>query len=349
MSPATSTGPATAASASASGGANYIEHPVSNMDTLAGVAIKYGVEVADIKRMNGLATDLQMFALKSLQIPLPGRHLPSPSLSDGSVSLGGCSTGKLPPRTSRSNVVDLFQSSRSKSPKGKVSPAMSTLQNYYGLETPKKNGVPEGTEMAVYRLETSHFSDDGLLPKPSPISYPLLPRPHNYGNKTNGILLENGAVAENLPIAEAGDGEGERSNEKSIRRRQKAEADSLAGTPERLLKVENGGVRSGFSAITGKGLALRPKLASRAASVADIEAGSLILADMGASTMANGHDGVRKSSSTSSLQEQDPNSSSSVWPTSKWNLKPDLQALSSAAIIFDGLPKPGRWNKAARD
>lgn len=27
------------------GGANYIEHPVSKFDTLAGVAIKYGVEV----------------------------------------------------------------------------------------------------------------------------------------------------------------------------------------------------------------------------------------------------------------------------------------------------------------
>ncbi|CAA6655754.1 unnamed protein product [Spirodela intermedia] len=40
------------------------------MDTLAGVAIKYGVEVADIKRMNSLVTDLQMFALKSLKIPV---------------------------------------------------------------------------------------------------------------------------------------------------------------------------------------------------------------------------------------------------------------------------------------
>lgn len=28
--------------------------------------------------MNGLATDLQMFALQTLRIPLPGRHPPSP-------------------------------------------------------------------------------------------------------------------------------------------------------------------------------------------------------------------------------------------------------------------------------
>jgi len=33
--------------------------------------------------MNGLVTDLQMFALKSLQIPLPGRHPPSLFLSNG--------------------------------------------------------------------------------------------------------------------------------------------------------------------------------------------------------------------------------------------------------------------------
>lgn len=35
------------------------------------------IQVADIKRMNGLASDLQMFALKTLKIPLPGRHPPS--------------------------------------------------------------------------------------------------------------------------------------------------------------------------------------------------------------------------------------------------------------------------------
>jgi len=36
------------------------------------------IQVADVKRMNGLASDLQMFALKTLRIPLPGRHPPSP-------------------------------------------------------------------------------------------------------------------------------------------------------------------------------------------------------------------------------------------------------------------------------
>lgn len=34
-------------------------------------------QVADVKRFNGLSTDLQMFALKTLRIPTPGRHPPS--------------------------------------------------------------------------------------------------------------------------------------------------------------------------------------------------------------------------------------------------------------------------------
>ncbi|KAJ6419628.1 hypothetical protein OIU84_029695 [Salix udensis] len=84
-SPTTAT---SSASTSSNGGGGFIEHPVSKLDTLAGVAIKYGVEVADIKKMNGLVTDLQMFALKSLQIPLPGRHPPSSILSNGFDTTG---------------------------------------------------------------------------------------------------------------------------------------------------------------------------------------------------------------------------------------------------------------------
>ncbi|OAY63519.1 LysM and putative peptidoglycan-binding domain-containing protein 2 [Ananas comosus] len=71
-------------SSSSCGG--YIEHRVSKMDTLAGVAIKYGVEVADIRRLNSLMTDLQMFARKSLKIPLPGKHPPSPFASEDSAN-----------------------------------------------------------------------------------------------------------------------------------------------------------------------------------------------------------------------------------------------------------------------
>ncbi|XP_010037020.2 uncharacterized protein LOC104425873 [Eucalyptus grandis] len=78
----------------AADGYGYIEHEVSRMDTLAGIAIKYGVEVADIKRINGLATDFQIFALKTLRIPLPGRHPPSASLPNTAASSGDISAEK---------------------------------------------------------------------------------------------------------------------------------------------------------------------------------------------------------------------------------------------------------------
>ena len=46
-------------------------HPlqVSRLDNLAGLAIKYNVTVADIKRANGLLSDTAMFAKDTLQIP----------------------------------------------------------------------------------------------------------------------------------------------------------------------------------------------------------------------------------------------------------------------------------------
>ncbi|KAH7550646.1 hypothetical protein JRO89_XS13G0237400 [Xanthoceras sorbifolium] len=413
---------------------NYIEHQVSKMDTLAGVAIKYGVEVADIKRLNGLATDLQMFALKKLQIPLPGRHPPSPNLSNGAAPSPGmmcfldddstigmwdtlaaasiyyiikwlnlafhsdrhsllhyrrtdvglnsqCLQGlklnafsffipccensikKTPPRLSYSNLLESFESLRIKSSELKVSsatstqvsPAMNNLQKYYGLKAPNHKSASEGMEMAVYKTRSLDcFDDDGLLLKASPISDPLSNR-HKSRNLANGFLDENSAVGDYLALAEAGDGEGEKSNEKSVRRRQKSEAESRVFTPEKLLKEENGGGSSGYSAVTGKGLAMRPKSASRTSLATDSDSGWLntIPVGLGDSILTDGLLGVRKSSSTPSFQDQD-NSSSSLWPTSKWSLKSDLQALSTVAItrpIFDGLPKPisGRRSKAALD
>eukprot|EP00897_Mesotaenium_endlicherianum_P005781 jgi/Mesen1/5230/ME000026S04543 len=55
----------------------FITHTVTKLDTLAGLAIKYGVEVMDIKRANGLMNDMQMFARKTLRVPLPGPHSPA--------------------------------------------------------------------------------------------------------------------------------------------------------------------------------------------------------------------------------------------------------------------------------
>ncbi|KAF5450085.1 hypothetical protein F2P56_030462 [Juglans regia] len=330
----------------------YIEHPVSKLDTLAGIAIKYGVEVADIKKMNGLVTDLQMFALKYLQIPLPGRHPPSPCLSNGSITPGQSSCEHTPPRRRHHEFFESFQSLRVESPHRKVSPAMNSLQGYYGLKPRDQKTTPEGFEMAVYKRGTSHYLEDGPFPSISPLSNP----PLSHHRKSKSLLDGNGELAHTLPATEAWDDDSDKWSEKVLRRRQKSETDFTSHTPEMLM--ENNSNNGGFLAITGKGgLALRPKAASRTTSTSDAEMGGLnsIPIGLGDAVVADGSSGVRKSSSTSSLQDQDSSSSSSsIWTTARWSLKPDLQALSTAAIarpIFDGLPKPtsGRRNKAALD
>ncbi|KAJ4973838.1 hypothetical protein NE237_007012 [Protea cynaroides] len=333
------------------GGLNYIEHHVSKFDTLAGVAIKYGVEVADIKRMNNLVTDLQMFALKSLQIPLPGRHPPSSSLANGSATPRQKISGQTASRR-HSDILESIQSLRLKSDQhNKVSPAMSTLQGYYGLKHSSNNGIAE-TEMAVYKTDRAHYLEDEL-PKSSPFSEPSSGLHRKSRSLVNDFFSENGE-GKDVPVAEAGDLEAERSNDKSVRRRQKAENDSGSRTPEMLLKEDNSGGR-GFSTTAGRGLAMRPKSSSRTNLVADAESSWLfpVPVGLGDSIIADAFSGVRKSSSTPSLQDSENNNSSSIWSTSKWNLKSDLQALSAATIarpIFDGLPKPitGR-RKAALD
>ncbi|XP_030472348.2 uncharacterized protein LOC115690215 isoform X1 [Syzygium oleosum] len=85
-------------------GYGSIEHEVSKMDTLAGIAIKYGVEVADIKRINGLATDFQIFALKTVRIPLPGRHPPPASLPNSAASSGDKNAEKASSSTGHYNL-----------------------------------------------------------------------------------------------------------------------------------------------------------------------------------------------------------------------------------------------------
>lgn len=342
-------------SALSSGGAcGYIEHPVSKLDTLAGIAIKYGVEVADIKKMNGLVTDLQMFALKSLRIPLPGRHPPSPCLSNGSITSRQSSSDHAQPRLGHGDLFESFQSLRVKSPPRKVSPAMSCLQGFYGLKPTDQKTSREGFEMAVYRKGGSHCVEDRPFPSSSPPSNLALSHHRKSKSLVNELLDENGKHVETLPVAEERNGDSDKSSEKLLRRRQKSEADFNSRTPEKLL--EDNSSSGGLLSKTGKGLALRFKAASRTTWTSDMETNGLnpIPIGMGDSVVADSSSGVRKSSSTSSLQDQDNGCSSSIWTTTRWTLKPDLQALSTTAIakpIFDGLPKPtpARRNKAALD
>lgn len=216
---------------------------------------------------------------------------------------------------------------------------MSILQKYYGLQPPSDNSVTEGIEMAVYGTSTSNDFNDGMLLKASSISELLSNCRLKSGRSADNFFAENKAMTDTMSLVGSGDAENEKSSEKAFRRRQKSEADFRAGT----LKEENGGGNSGFSPITGKSLAMRSnKAASRTSLPSDPEAGRLntIPVGLGDSILTDGLAGIYRSSSVSSLQDQD--NSSSFWQ-SRWSLKPDLQALSTVAIarpILDSLPKP---------
>ncbi|XP_050230714.1 uncharacterized protein LOC126679777 [Mercurialis annua] len=315
---------------------DYIEHPVSKLDTLAGVAIKYGVEVADIRKMNGLVSDLQMFALKSLQIPLPGRHPPSSSLSNGHHN-----SPRQQASNGHSGLFDSFQSLKLNSSKREVSQAMSSLRGYYGLEPITDPESSIALEMADCLKGDFDNEEDVQYLRPLPATNRPLSVNRKSKSLLNGFLDENNGLADSQLSTETSEIDSEKWNEKLLRRRQKSETDFTSMCPETLMREDSYGGAS--SAIKGKSLAPRSKAASRTVTTIDTEISTYT--DLPTN---GGFSSVRKSSSTSSLQDQD---SASIWPTSKWNLKPDLQALSAAATrpIFDGLPKPAtnRRNKAA--
>ncbi|CAN1255074.1 LysM and putative peptidoglycan-binding domain-containing protein 1 [Linum perenne] len=315
----TSTNNSSPTSSPVSRARGFIEHQVSKFDTLAGVAIKYGVEVADIKKKNGLITDHQMFALKTLKIPLPGRHLPSPSLSNGSERTGGSSCELTPILRGHPDPLDSFQSLRPKSSSGrKVSTAMSSLQGFYGLSPGD-------------RTQSLNLSPDSN----PPLSHHRKSR--SYVNVFQD--LKDGR------ITDGADGDS------MVRRRQKSEADF----PNMLMREENSsnGGKVSAAGITGKGLALRPKAANRSGLLSDPDAAANASpkpATGDSDMVVDPIPAVRKSSSTSSLNDTDGSGGSFTWPTPKWSLKADLQAAISRPI-FDGLPKPlsGWRNKAAVD
>lgn len=332
------------------GGSGFgcIEHTVSKFDTLAGVAIRYGVEVADIKKMNGLTTDLQMFARKSLKIPLPGRHPPSPIMSNGYHTQGQTSPEMTRPNRRYSDSFNPIKSLKLSSPQRNISPSINSLRDYYGLTPKNHNGVGEGFEMT----RTSNL--------------PLLGLHRKSKSEANGFSETR--RTENVSVAnEKGTGS-DKSIEKLVRRR-KSEVDLNNHTPEMLLKHDNNHNNNSssssivLSAAAGKGLALRQKTANR--TTTESEAGSSNVFPVGSrdSSIIQAFSGVRKSSSAPTFQHSETNnnnsnnnnnsspSSSLFWPISMLNFTADFQALSTTGPIFDGLPRPisGRKNKAARD
>ncbi|KAE8669698.1 Detected protein of confused Function [Hibiscus syriacus] len=332
-------------------GDGFIEHPVSRFDTLAGVAIKYGVEVADIRKMNGLVTDHQMFALKSIQIPLPGRHLPSPCLSNGFQMPGQSSANRSPARDLPPDLLDSFQSLRPKTTPPRVSLAMTSLQGFYGLKQTKINTISDAFEMAVYRKVEVNCVGDGPFMKPSSACNLPLKLRRNCRSEANGFFNDNDKLrAYIMSPGEAKEGEHDKSKDKQLRRRPKSEADFFAHRPAKVFDDNTSG--RGFSTIASKGLALRSKTGSRSNLLVDNEMEfSPTTTGVGDGYVIHELSAVKRSTSTPCLQDPDSCTGlSSIWPASKWSLKPDLQVLSTTSI-FDGLSNPvsGHKNKAALD
>jgi LysM repeat protein len=227
------------ASTSGTSSGHYIEHIVTRLDTLAGVAIKYGVEVADIKRLNGLSTDLQMFALKTLRIPTPGRHPP------GSRSESVPSTSHL-----HSHGEGGFANSKAME-KIQETPTMALLRDYYGLPS------DDGIEMATISL-------DNAATPPAPRSNPAHSRRHSTGdyrmygyNITPGkttsessLLMKPSKDKAELPLSSK--------EKRPIRRRTRDDSMDATilprreGPPRKVDEGPSGGIKSLGAALLGK-------------------------------------------------------------------------------------------------
>lgn len=227
--------PASSVSANTLDASNgFIEHHVSKLDTLAGVAIKYGVEVADVKRLNGLVSDFQMFAHKTLRIPVGRRH-PASSTSNRSEnsSLSGCplSSGRSPKLSIQRQTINNHEKRvRDKRP---LSSAMNLLRGYYGLSSPAQQAVGNdaGMEMASYKAEIED-SDDEVF---SPIAVPVMATKNGHKN-LNGVHNSRLSIREVEGLLKSANGQishsevlqtsalGDSSNERSVRRRFKTDA-----------------------------------------------------------------------------------------------------------------------------
>lgn len=258
-----------------------------------------------------------------------------------------------PSRRQESDFLNSFRSIKLTSPsKWKESPATDNLQKYYGLKPPDQEVAPKLCEMAVYPRGGSPYLEDGQFG--NSLTYINLPLSVHRKSKsaTDNHKLDNGDLAngESVDASKKSDLNNWISNLVSWNK--KSEADYNSRAPEMLLKrdASNGG----FSKITGKGLALRQKAASRTASEIDGETGlqSSISKSVEEFLRRDSLSCVKKSLSMPSFQ--DSICTSSIWPAVNWSLKPDLQVFSTVAItrqIFDSLPKPitSRRNKTAVD
>lgn len=77
----------------------YLTHSVLSGDTLHALSIQYGVTVADLKRINGLYTDNELFAHRIIRVPVPCDSLLLGSLPATVVESEGVKSGCASPRS----------------------------------------------------------------------------------------------------------------------------------------------------------------------------------------------------------------------------------------------------------
>lgn len=246
----------------------------------------------------------------------------NPCISDSCVSLyrkSNCEQNST--QFMSYNLFDSFQSLRIKS-----STLNTPLQAHHA-------NIPSICEMTAYRKgELDRLRADPMLASST--------KPHRSHHRksrsfANGFPFENVEFTD-IVTAPNGVTDSIKGGEKLVRRRQKSMADfSKAYT-------SNGECLS----MTRRSLDVRLKGAARMnASNGGTEVGKMtpiLMDDVGDSFMGNEMSGGKRSSSTCNLLDAEKVNSSSMWSTSSWSLKTDLQALSSAVVtkaIFEGLPK----------
>jgi len=297
------------------------------MDTLAGIAIKYGVEISDIKRANSLVTDSQMFAHKTLLIPLPGMPMPS------SVKLNGSDqkTKRAWAPNHRQNRDALDSLDSSKSGQQGASPAMSTLQRYYGLTSEKGNTMNLSTEMSVYHKGglQSNLSETLLNPSAAPGT-----------NDTDRSCdfeapASTGFSATNIANGTKGGMAAKPKQDGSVRRRQKVEAEpNTTNTHDDFLADPIKAIKS---------LLPRPVSSIRL----NMDTGSPDSSQKTSMSFLNGLKSVTVRKSPSAPSFVDAENGVSMWSSSKWTFNHD----SFTRPLLDGLPKPvsARRTKTALD